>query len=86
MSCVHQVCKSARLCLGSTTTYSVYVRNAYKSSVLQHGPTKEIHFTGHVLHGLPMGPLVVREGYFYSSPSVECAGSLSVLGMAAIQG
>lgn len=89
--CVHQVCKSARLCLGSTTTYSVCVRNPYKS-VLQHGPPKdlgspkEIHFTGHVLHCLPMGPLVVRDGYFYSSPSVECAGSLSVLGMAAIQG
>lgn len=93
MSCTAlQVCKSARLCLGSTTTYSVCVRNAYKSPVLQHGPSKdlgslkEIHFTGHVLHCLPVGPLVVRDGYFYSSPCGECAGSLSLLGMAEIQG
>lgn len=78
MSCTaHQVCKSARLCLGSTTTYSVCVKSAYKSPVLQHGPTKdfgtpkEIHFTGYVLHCLPMGPLVVRDGYFYSSPCGE---------------
>lgn len=93
MSCaVSQVCKSDRLCLGSTTTYSVCVRNAYKAPVLQHGPTKdlgspkEIHFTGHALQCLPVGPLIVRDGYFYSSPCGERAGSLSVFGMAEIQG
>lgn len=78
--------------MGSTTPYSVCVRNAYKSPVLQHGPTKDlgspkgIHFPGHVLYCLPLGPFIVREVYFYSSQYGESAGSLSVLGMAAIQG
>jgi len=41
---------------------------------------KEIHPTGHVLHRLPVRPLVVRDVYFYARPRGERAGSFSVLG------
>lgn len=48
------------------------------------GSPEELHPTGHILHHLPMGALLVRDGYFYPRPCGESTGSLSVLGMLGI--